>query len=69
MINDEIIANAIKNAGKDQYGQTPIINKQICSLFPNEDEKMIVDYLKTSKKYCLSTYGWRYGTYQAISLR
>lgn len=69
MINDEIIENAIKNAKKDQFGQTPISGKTISALFPNEDKEIIAEYLKTSEKYCLSTYGWKYGTYQAISLR
>jgi len=68
IITDKIIDEAIKKAGKDQYGQTKIINLQIECLFPNNIVE-VREYLKVSKKYMLSTYGWKYGTYKAICLR
>ena len=69
MLTDEIIDVAIKMANKDQYGQTPIFNKTIQNLFPNENIDDVIEYLKTSKKYTLSTYGFKYGTYKAITLK
>jgi len=68
MITDEMISDAIKNAPKDQYGQTKVMDKQIARLFP-DNVKEVEEHLKTSKKYMLSTYGWTYGTYKAICLR
>lgn len=68
-ITDEIIEAAIKNANKDQYGQIPTMEKTIGRLFPNEDREEVKKHLETSPKYRLSTYGWKYGTYQAIALR
>lgn len=68
IITDEIIRIAIQNAPKDQYGQTPIMEKQVSRLFPN-NIKEVEEFLKTSEVYCVSTYGWKYGTYKAIYKR
>lgn len=70
MINDTIIAEAIRCANKDKYGQTPVFNKQVCHLFSKDMHDEVIEYLKISPKYELSTYGNSIiGIYKAISLR
>lgn len=68
MITDEMITEALNNAPKNRYGQTNTIDKQPSRLFPYDTEE-VINHLKTSKKYMLSTYGWTYGTYRAITIR
>lgn len=68
MITDEMIDIAIKNAPKDQYGQTRAIDKQPSRLFP-DNTKEVLEHLKTSKKYMISTYGGNLGIFQAICRR
>lgn len=73
MITDEYIAFAIENAkekaNKDRYGQLPTHAMQVEYLFPVEERVAVYEHLKTSVKYCLSSYGGRYVSYNAICER
>ena len=70
VINDELIAEAIKRVDKDQYGQTRQFDCTPYDLFPDKELRdLVVEYLESGKsKYRLQTYGWRYGTFKAISV-
>jgi 5-methylcytosine-specific restriction endonuclease McrBC regulatory subunit McrC len=69
MITDQMIAEAIENSPRDQYGQIIMMDLQIKRLFPDLDEEEVKKHLETSEMYQLSTYGWKYGTYKAICKR
>ena len=70
VINDQLIADAISKTDKDQYGQLRQMNCMPSQLFPDKEIRdLVIDYIKSGKsKYRLQTYGWTYGTYQAISV-
>ena len=70
VINDKLIADAISKTDKDQYGQLKQGNCMAGQLFPDKEIRdLVVDFIKSGKsKYRLQTYGWAYGTYQAISV-
>jgi len=65
-ITDALITELIEATDRDQYGQIKIFNCTPYSLFGERQEEFI-EFIKTkSKQYTLSTYGWKYGTYQAV---
>lgn len=70
LINDELIAEAIRRAKKDQYGQTIKMNCTPSQLFPDKEMRdLVIEYIESGEsKYSLQTYGWKYGTYKAISI-
>jgi hypothetical protein len=69
-INDQLIADAISKTDKDQYGQTRQMDCMPSQLFPDKEVRdLVIKYLESGEsKYRLQTYGWRYGTYEAISI-
>ncbi len=69
-INDQLIAEAISKTDKDQYGQTRQMDCMPSQLFPDKEVRdLVIKYLKSGEsKYRLQTYGWTYGTYEAISI-
>lgn len=68
-INDKLIADAISRAGEDQYGQVYQMDCMPSQLFPDKEIRdLVLKYIDSGKsRYKLQTYGWRYGTYKAIS--
>lgn len=68
MITDLLIEQRINNTNRDRYGQISIRNCTPRDLFPGHENE-IIEYLKTSQKYMLSTYGGSLGSYKAITKR
>jgi hypothetical protein len=61
----ECVALYFKETTTDQYGQVKVIDVHF--LFGKRTEECL-EYLRENKKLLeVSTYGWRYGTYQGIN--
>lgn len=64
---DDIIKQRMSEVGNRETGLKPF-DCTPHNMFPNNEEELI-EYLKTSKAYCLSTYGGRLGHFKAVSQR
>jgi hypothetical protein len=67
-ITDSLIKQRIEATSRDQYGQIKIINCTPSALFQGRESE-VIEHLKSSVAYKLDTYGWKYGTYKAITRR
>jgi hypothetical protein len=59
----EAMVNYCKECSSDRYGQMGTIDVYIVF---KDTTKEVLEYLKINKLINVSTYGWKYGTYQGI---